>query len=357
MKVTVIRASELDDACKGHWTKIQRSDSNLISPYFCIEFTEALAAVRNDVYVAVIEDGPKIIGFFPFHRRRLGFGRPIGLGLSDYHGVIADADAEWSADELLKGCRLVRWKFDHLIASQAPFQSYHQTVEQSPIIEVAEGFDAYTERRIQMGGSGLKTIQRRARRLKNEHEEYRFIEFDMGADRLDQVFALKSAQCRETGAYDYFSLSWTREFVQRLHAMRTSNFSGVLSSVLVGERCVAVHFGIRSDKVWHWWFPCYAHSFRRYSPGLILLTEIIRSAASSGLHYVDLGKDIVRYKSNLMTGSVAVASGEVTRSSILNSAATALHWLEHRNHAPYLRPLLRLPLGMIRRATRILRYN
>jgi len=357
MKVTVIRASELDDACKGHWTKIQRSNGNLISPYFCVEFTEALAAVRNDVYVAVIEDGPNIIGFFPFHRRRLGFGRPIGLGLSDYHGAIASSDAEWSADELLQGCGLVRWKFDHLIASQIPFRSIHQTVEQSPIIEVAEGFEAYKERRIQMGGSELKTIQRRTRRLKKEHEEYRFIEFDMDADRLDQVFALKSAQCRETGAYDYFSLPWTREFVRRLHAIRTPNFSGVLSSILVDERCVAVHFGIRSDKVWHWWFPCYDSTFGRYSPGLILLMEIIQSAANSGLSHVDLGKDLVRYKRNLMTGSVAVSSGEVSRPSILNSAVGALHWLEHREHDPYLRPLLRLPLGIIRRAKRILRYN
>jgi CelD/BcsL family acetyltransferase involved in cellulose biosynthesis len=84
MRVTVIRASELDDVCKSQWAEIQQSDSNLMSPYYCFEFTEALAAVRDDVYVAVIEDGSNVIGFFPYQSRRLGFGRPIGLGLSDY---------------------------------------------------------------------------------------------------------------------------------------------------------------------------------------------------------------------------------------------------------------------------------
>jgi len=357
MKVSVIRASDLDDACKSQWTKIQQSDNNLMSPYFCVEFTEALAAVRDDVYVAVIEEGSNIVGFFPYHRRSLGFGRPIGLGLSDYQGVIANPDAEWSADELLRSCGLVRWKFDHLIASQTQFQSYHQSVEPSPIIEVADGFEAYKERRMQMGGSELKTVQRKFRKLKNEHEGYRFIELDLSLDRLDQVFALKSAQCRETGAYDYFSMPWTRAFVRHLLGIRTPNFSGVLSSIMLGERCVAVHFGIRSDKVWHWWFPCYDKSFGRYSPGLILLMEIIQSASDSALCHVDLGKDQVRYKQNLMTGSVAVASGELSNSSIINGGSRVMYWLERNNHNPCIKQLIRLPRGIIRRVQNRLRYS
>jgi CelD/BcsL family acetyltransferase involved in cellulose biosynthesis len=357
MKVSVIRASELDDACKSQWTEIQQSNSMLASPYFCVEFTEALAAIRHDVYVAIIEDGSDIVGFFPYHRRRSGFGRPVGLGLSDCHGVIANPDADWSADELLRGCGLVRWEFDHLIASQTQFQSYHQSVEPSPIIEVANGFEAYKERRMQMGGGELKTIQRRARKLRNEHEGYRFIEFDSSLDRLDQVFTLKSAQCRETGAYDYFSIPWTREFVRRLSEIRTPNFSGILSSLMIGEQCVAVHFGIRSNKVWHWWFPSYEKSFGRYSPGLILLMEVIQTAANNGFSHIDLGKDLVRYKQNLMTGSVAVASGAISGSSILNGSMKALQWLEREDHNPYLKQLLRLPRGLINRAKIKWRYN
>ena len=134
MKYEVIHVRELEPDLVTRWGEIQQSDSELASPYFRPEFTQALGAVRDDVRVGILEDGGRIVGFFPFHHSRGGLARPIGLGLSDYHGVIVDKNAEWTAEELLRGCNLVRWEFDHLLASQKQFSDFHDQVSGSPII-------------------------------------------------------------------------------------------------------------------------------------------------------------------------------------------------------------------------------
>jgi CelD/BcsL family acetyltransferase involved in cellulose biosynthesis len=38
--------------------------------------------------VAVLADGPDIVGFFPFQRRRLRVAVPIGFGINDCQGFI-----------------------------------------------------------------------------------------------------------------------------------------------------------------------------------------------------------------------------------------------------------------------------
>lgn len=357
MRVRTIRPADLDAGLRARWKAIQRSDADLASPYFSVEFTQAVGSVRDDVYVGVIEQGSEVVGFFPYHRRRLGAARPVGLGLSDCHGVVIRPEIEWSAAELLKQSGLDSWEFDHLIASQAPFRAHHSAVEASPIIEVADGLAAYERRRTKMGGSELKSVRRKTRKLAREHEAHRFVEHERSEARLDQLFRLKSAQCRESGAFDYFSLPWTTQLVRRLLEFDEPDFGGVFSSLYVGEECVAVHFGMRTDAVWHWWFPNYESSFGRYSPGLILLLEIVRVAAEKQYRHIDLGKDLSRYKSNLMTSSIDVAEGRLARPSLGSEFANACRWIERSARVPILRPILRVPAAVIRRASRRLRYD
>ena len=71
------------------WSQIQRDNEELASPYFRPEFTQAVASVRGDVEVAVLEDHGEIVGFFPYQRGRGGVARPVGGRLSDFQGVVA----------------------------------------------------------------------------------------------------------------------------------------------------------------------------------------------------------------------------------------------------------------------------
>jgi len=46
MKITVVRASELSSEQLRQWEMLQEADPALHSPYFCPQFTQAVASVR-----------------------------------------------------------------------------------------------------------------------------------------------------------------------------------------------------------------------------------------------------------------------------------------------------------------------
>jgi len=357
MNARVIAASELDDSLRLRWREIQAMRPELANPYFCVEFTEAVATVRRDVFVAVLEHGQRVMGFLPFHRRRGGFARPVGLGLSDYHGVIAAPDIEWTPQALLADCRLTRWRFDHLLATQLQFSAAFEHIEDSPIIDVSGSIEAYERDRIALGGTELRNVQRRRRKLCRELGDYRFIAEDPDTALLERVMQLKSQQCRESGAFDFFSLPWTGELVRLLHQTQTPFFRGALSSIRLGDQCLAAHMGMRSEQIWHWWLPCYEQAFSRYSPGLILLLDLAAHVAQARMRHIDLGKDLSRYKRNLMNGAIQVAAGEVRRPSLLTFALRAAGCIERAERQTLLRPIARLPAGLLRRARRHYRFN
>src|SRR4029077_9892089 len=100
--IRVIPAPALAPLDLAAWTAIQEADPSLASPYFRPEFTTAVAAVRHDVRVAVIERGGVPAGFFSYQRGWLDIGTPVGGPLSDYQGMIAKGDLVWNAERLIR---------------------------------------------------------------------------------------------------------------------------------------------------------------------------------------------------------------------------------------------------------------
>jgi CelD/BcsL family acetyltransferase involved in cellulose biosynthesis len=316
MRIRVVPARELDTNLTERWAQLQEADPQLASPYFCPEFTQAAAAVQDGVRVAVMERVESVVGFFPFQRARMGVGRPVGGRLSDYQGVVAARDAEWDAEKLIRGCELSIWDFDHLLASQEPFRAFHQVVASSPVMDLSRGFEAYVQERRASGTNRIIQIMRKRRKLEREVGPLRFESHVSDASVLDEVIRWKSAQCRSTGAFDFFQLDWTVELVRRIHQTQTDRFGGVLSALYAGDRLAAAHMGMRSRSVCHWWFPGYAHDLAAYSPGSILLLELARWAADHGLTTLDLGKGDDAYKQSFLSSNVPVAEGSVIRPSL-----------------------------------------
>src|SRR5712664_2223447 len=167
MQVTVIPGRNLDAAQAQTWRRIQNSNADLCSPYFAPEFTSVVAAARNDVEIALIQEGGGVVAFFPFQRESKTVGRAVGHPLSDYHGVICAPDLIFDPLGLLRACKLVAWDFDHLLVSQRSFQSFHQFSEFSPIIDLSKGFDRYLEER-KSSGSGLRRPLQFMRKVERE---------------------------------------------------------------------------------------------------------------------------------------------------------------------------------------------
>lgn len=342
MKISVIAPAELDRPARQRWRELQASTSALGSPYFSCEFTLAVADSRPDVRIAVLEEDNAVVGFFPY-QVRWGAGLPVGGCLSDHHGVIAAPDTQWRWEELLRASRLAYWQFDHLAAWQRP-QQMQVTDAVSPGIDLSCGFAAYKRGRLD-AGHRIGKLDCQARKLARELGPLRFEANARDPRLLETVVQLKLEQCRRTGAIEFFSWPWTRALVERIHGIDDPLFGGRLSALYAGDTLVAAHFGMRSQRVWHWWFPVYDHAHARHSPGALLLLSLAEAAAAQGHELVDLGKGQDAYKDSFADCSLPLLEGCVTRPAVVTLMwqikKDAGHWLRTSPVAQPLRPILR----------------
>jgi CelD/BcsL family acetyltransferase involved in cellulose biosynthesis len=342
LRIEVVRPHELGTEELAAWRWMQQQTPSLASPFLTPEFTRAVGRAREDARVAVLQERHGIVGFLPFHRRRFGAGVPIGAGLSDAQALIHAPGVTWDPEEVLAGCGLAVWEFDHLLAGQAPFAPYHRRAAPSPIIDLTGGYDAYLENRTR-ASERVRVAARKARKLARELGELRF-ELDVrDPEELHRVLRWKSAQYRRTGRSDRFARPWISRVVEELFDQRAAGCAGTLSVLWAGERVVAGHFGLRSERVLASWFPAYDVAASRYSPGWLLFLHMAERAADCGLEQLDLGKGDEEYKQSLKTGDVALAEGWVQRRSLRALARAAVREPRRRTTQFVLdRPELRL---------------
>lgn len=319
------------------WRDMQRSQPHLDSPYFRPEFTLAVATVRDDVEVAVLEDGGRPVGFWPYQRRGRT-ARPVGGRLSDYQGVIARPETAWDAAELLRACDLSVWQFDHLVEQQAPLERFVDGADGSPYLDLSHGFEAYRSQRVAAGGTPLKQVERKCRVIEREIGPLRLVPNANEPELLDTLFAWKSQQYVRSNATDVFSFPWTRALLDRLLTIgqrdgQRGSFGGMLSAVYAGDELLALHFGLRSDGVLHYWFPAYSTRLAEYTPGLALLLELARHSADLGLTKIDLGRGMVRYKTELMSAATPVRFGSADlrpmRRALRTGWRRTCDWVRH----------------------------
>jgi CelD/BcsL family acetyltransferase involved in cellulose biosynthesis len=308
----VLDACDLPDSVVDAWSELQLAEPTLASPFLRPEFTTIVAAARAHVHVAVLEGG----GFFPFQRGRLGAGLPVGSRLSDYQGLVAPPDTNVRATKLLEECSLSTWEFDGVVAKQEAFRPYHQLTRDSPIIDVGAGYEAYAASRAEVGSAVLEDAARASKRLARDVGPLRFEPHVADAKTLQLLLEWKAAQYARTGAFDIFELEWVRDVVRRAHGAASPTFGGMLSVLFAAGEPVAAHLGLRSATIWHSWLPAYDPARARYSPGIILLVEMAKTASELGLRAIDLGKGDAFYKSRLANSAVTVASGVVERPSL-----------------------------------------
>jgi CelD/BcsL family acetyltransferase involved in cellulose biosynthesis len=311
MNVELLPAAALSAQYQERWNEIRRSNPDLASPFFHPEFTLAVARTHEDVEVAVVDEGGQAIGFFPFHRRRFRYAKPVGGHLSDYHGLIVAPGVQVDARELLRACNLAVWPFDHVLASQSMFEEFAEVRTESPIIDLRDGFQAYVDSRKRTGSNRISQMQRKARKIAREVGPVR-LEVHVDDPRmLEQIIRWKSEQCCRTGNYDFFSEQAAVRLVRDIATTKVDGFEGLVSVLYAGDSIAAAHMGMRADQVLHWWFPAYERSLGRYSPGGILLIELAREIAELGVTTLDLGKGDDPYKASFMTGSVPLIEGAV----------------------------------------------
>jgi len=347
MKITLVAGDRLTQDHIDAWSHLQREDPTLCSPFLRPEFTQAVAAVRDDVEVAVLKDGGEPVGFFPFQRVRRNIGKPVGGPLSDCQAVVVRKGLEWQADELMRGCGLAVWDFSYLLTSQKPFQSHCHVCEDAVYADLSGGFDAYLAQDGREKTHAFKEIRRRIRKIQRELGPLR-LELHCDDDRVFEALVdWKAAQYPRTNKTDVFAFPWAAELLERIRRERTEAFSGMTTALYAGDRLLGVHLGMRSYGVLHSWFPAYNRDLQQYSPGMVLWVEMAKAGVLDGIQRIDMGKiHDHTYKTKLMSSAVAVGEGFIDlrplRRALRTTWSHTYYWLRSSR----LREPLRAPAAM-----------
>ncbi|MFI6481531.1 GNAT family N-acetyltransferase [Nonomuraea sp. NPDC050663] len=306
----IVPFDSLSDADLAHWHALRATDEAFDSPYFHPGFAAAVHASGHAVEVAV-DDG----FVFAFHRDG-SLARPVGWPAADFQGPIGTG---FPPEEFVKTAGLGGLAFDHLIEGHPGFEPYIENRRVSPYIDVSGGLDGYLSRASRSGKDNIGQARRRAKKAERELGEVRFAADAADPGLLDEVIRLKRAQYAATGARDYFADTRHVDLMHRLLKVHDTDFAGVLSTVHAGDHLLAAHFGMLSGGVLHWWFPVYEPSLSGYSPGWILLRELM----GAGLERIDLGRGEDEYKRRAMTGQTLVGEGLVGGGAVRRVVRTA----------------------------------
>jgi len=297
--------------------------------------------VRGDVEVGILEEGGEPVGFFPFQRGPRNVARPVGGKMSDFQGVVARREAVWDPRRLLHGCRLSAWHFDHLVASQQPFQPYHWSVAPSPYLDLSRGWEGYESEQLAIHRESFKRTMRKLRHTVREAGPLRIQIHSSSPTVLQTLIKWKSEQYHRTRVVNVFAFDWTAALLQRVLAAQGEGFSGVMSALYIGDVMAAILLSMRSYDVLHAWFSAYRPEYAQFSPGLISWLELVKAYSAIGIRRVDLGKGPEEYKTHVMSGTVDVAEGSVDFRPV--TRLLRRHWqraYEWARRSPLRRPLL-----------------
>lgn len=317
MKARVIRPQELGPDHLACWRSIIDKDDIYANPFYAPEFTAVMAEVRGDAYVAVLEQAGEPVGFFPFHKLRGGVAKPIGGPISDYHGPILSPDIALGPSELLTACGLASYDFNHLPTAFAPLAQEAYAHSSSPRMNLQDGYEAYEQSRARALKKVLSETARRRRRLERDIGPVRFSFCDRSDDVYAKLKVMKAQQYDEINVRSVFDVAWSARALDIIRGTQSPSFAGVVSTLHAGEQLMAVHLGMRSSSVLHWWFPTYDRAASKYSAGIMLLLEVARHAQEFGISSIDLGRGDEHFKAKFRNDATDLCEGSIERTGTI----------------------------------------
>ena len=291
----IVHPDQLSASDRGRWDDFCLEDHDLSKAFLSLSYVLAASRIFRDVRVCVIKRSGQVVAFFPFQfrslgHRLLGYGERIGGELSDYFGLVAAVDVVLSPLQLVRLAGLNALLFTHLDESQSRYGLTGSNPQTGLLINLDKGGDAYWSEIKQADKRFFNDTERRVRKLVETHGPLHLVyHHENPVVELDRLIDLKRQQYARTGADDVLKDGRIRQFLGLLAQSEDPLCRGVVSTLYAGDTWVASHFGLQHRSVLHFWFPVYNLELQNYSPGRVLITEIIKQADALGITRIDRG--------------------------------------------------------------------
>ena len=313
IQVDFIEAGQLCGEIAEQWVGLRSQSSVYSSPYFDLEFTKAVARVRDDVEIAIFRnESGEISCFFPYQRVGPHHAEPVGGRLNDAHGILGnlDSQSDWMT-QFMRESKLKSFGFHAAINCDSQMEQFQFKELDSHHIDLQYGWDEYREW-VRQHSSIVKRQGQKTRALEREIGPIRF-EFDcVHANVLEQLIEMKRAKYQRSNTFDILSVSWAADLLREISTVDKPGFKGLLSALWAGDELVACHFGMLTDNTLHYWFPIFDPKYAKYSPGTELLLSVTEEASRQGVSKVDLGYGDDAYKFKFCNATDKVICGRMT---------------------------------------------
>lgn len=309
IKCEVLDLRTLDEARHRAWEGLLTGASVYRNPNLSPRFA-ATVAVHRPTSVGMAWDRDRLVAVLPFHRLEGGACEALALGVSDYHGPVFCSDCGLSYMEFMKRLDIEEFRFDHLMADMqikqrvAPWRPTH-------LINLAKGEMGYRWELRERNSSLWQEMLSLKRRVERDVGEVTFVPNLQRPEALDLLIGWKSLQFDETRIFNDFNLDWNAPFLHELLNVATSECSGMLSGIFVGDTPMALHMGSISSAVLQTCYTAYDRRFADYSPGALLLFFQVAYCLRHGISVLDLGKGDEPYKRRWANDRLWVAEGRL----------------------------------------------
>lgn len=328
--------TELARAERAAWNSLVDQYAENRHAFMSLDYAEAVAAGDTSVRVVVGYQGDQVACFLPLQRRpdwagRLGAYEPVGGVMTDYFGLVAPPDMQVDIVASLRSSRLPIIVFTHLEAAQLQ----HGLPGEEPRVGLQTFIEApaseFWARLRKADKKFVSDTERRERKLVADHGEVRFeLESSTSEEDLRALVALKCAQYERTDKQQApLFASRNVDLLFRLLKKDSPQCTGILSTLKIGNRLVAAHFGLRCHTTLHYWFPVYDPAYATYAPGRILFRHVLEALAEKGVNLIDRGEGDTQAKRDFANREHLFYRGLWSAggvSSLLPRAALSLMW-------------------------------
>lgn len=330
METQLVRYSDLDAELLAELTAVRDADRRFDSPFFDLEFARQLSLVRADTRIALLRVDGALAGYWPIHVRPDRWARPIGSVFSDWHGPVVRAEfAAIEAQHWLGQAGLKGMTVNGLALAEDILHGGDDIVAVGQAVLDAGGAEAFLANQRERFPKYAKNIRRAERLIDKEFGGMTFTADDRSEEALNWTLERKSAQYLATGLHDVLGPDWAQSLMRNLFHARAPRFAGRLSTLRFGDRLVAAELDVISDTIVHGWITVFDNEYARYSPGHLLIRDIICDMERTGHTMADMGAGTAAYKKYYETYMIPASVGTIRCENTIRPLASGWRYAEN----------------------------
>lgn len=308
------RADQLSADERDGWTAMVAGRESLWSPYFQLEYIDAMQALSDRVRVVVAREAGAPVAFLPYLPVVMGYAQPVGGPVCDTHGVIAADPAHADVEAMFEAAGVSLFGFHGVPADQAGFETGVRYRYDCLSADLSAGYQAWYDRESENGTKkSFKRLARDTRMIERDYGPLRFELNDASERAFETLIAWKRDQYRRSRYFDVFSVPWTEKLLRMLWARQEGPLQGRLSTLYAGDRLLAAHFGMQGARAANHWIPAYDPDHAKWGPGKTLTDMLYRAWAEEGVRRVDLGGGESEFKLHFSGVRLPMLAGVMTR--------------------------------------------